>query len=72
MLKGIIGYSDYSFAMVIFECFRAMEYSFFFLKSLYLLTEDFGFWLILKICILHFLSSFSNDFANNVFCNQLF
>ena len=25
VLKGIIGYSDYSFAMVIFECFKSNE-----------------------------------------------
>ena len=52
-----------------------MEYSFFFLKPHTLptlavcyghLTKDFGFWLILKIHMLHFLSAFSNDFANNV------
>ena len=61
-----------------------MEYSFFFLKphfthfsSLFALhnehlTKDFGLWLILKICMLHFLSAFSNDFAYNVFYNQLF
>ena len=84
VLKGIIRYSDYSFAIVIFECFKSNGIFVFFLKphithfsSLLVLhnghlTKDFGFWLILKIRMLHFLSAFSNYFANNVFCNQLF
>ena len=83
MLKGIIGYSDYSCAMVIFECFKSNGIFLFFLKPHFThfsnlfalhngnLTEDFGLWLILKICMLHFYL-LSHDFAYNVFCNQLF
>ena len=36
VLKGIIGYSDYSFAMVIFECFKSNGiFVFLFKASLY-------------------------------------
>ena len=38
VLKGIIGYSDYSFAMVIFECFKSNGIFVFLFKASHLTT----------------------------------
>ena len=46
VLKGIIGYSDYSFEMVIFECLRTNRIFVFFFKASHLCT--------LVVCLLVF------------------
>ena len=78
MLKGIIGYLDYSLTVMIF---KAMEYSFFLFKASHLTT--------LVDCLLVFcyimeifcnvvdvedthVTLFSNDFANYVFAISYF
>ena len=67
VLKGIIRYSDYSFTMVIFECFKSNGIFVVLLKP-YIQPLEWcvycsllcnghlkkGFWMILKICMLHF------------------
>ena len=78
MLKGIIGYSDYSLALAIFECFKSNGIFVFLFKASHLATSAvclpvFYYIMDIQLYILDFedthVTPFSNYFAINVFCN---